>query len=411
MTLWIIEPHDPLIFRDSRPFAATPGARARSLSFPFPSTTTGAARHQAGLNKGEGVFNLVNGELTELKRLSIRGPLLVELVEQANGSIVPNWLLPAPNDALLLKDKQKGECIIKRLIPLELLTDAKTDFNTGLWLVGPQKVSKAKPHDKAPRYWKWNKFEQWLFEPEYDQNAELQDNVDDPTQIGISGPPFEHRVHVSIDASTYAGKEGALFDTSGIEFTYKEESGQPLSQVKRLGLVVDVNQDDKFQLQNTLGSLGGERRMVSWRKSETSLPKCPYELKQAIAKHKACRLFLLTPAYFDQGYTPTWLTEKRPGIKPVLKAVAVQRPQVVSGWDMDKRERKPTRRLAPAGTVLFLKFADDTPRQVIEEWIDQIWMHCISDDEQDRLDGFGLSILGDWSGKPVAMEPAKDDDK
>ena len=56
MTTWIIEPHDPLIFRDGRPFGPNPGARAKTLSFPFPSTTTGGVRTRAGLDKDKGTF-------------------------------------------------------------------------------------------------------------------------------------------------------------------------------------------------------------------------------------------------------------------------------------------------------------------------------------------------------------------
>ena len=50
MTIWIIEPHDPLIVRDGRPFGPNPGVQATSLTFPFPSTTTGGVRTRAGLN-------------------------------------------------------------------------------------------------------------------------------------------------------------------------------------------------------------------------------------------------------------------------------------------------------------------------------------------------------------------------
>ena len=42
------------------------------------------------------------------------------------------------------------------------------------------------------------------------------------------------------------------------------------------------------------------------------------------------------------------------GVTPQLAGIAIQRPQVVSGWDLEKRGPKPTRRLAPAGTVIFL---------------------------------------------------------
>ena len=39
MTIWLVEPRDPLIVREGRPFGPDPGAWATSLPFPFPSTT------------------------------------------------------------------------------------------------------------------------------------------------------------------------------------------------------------------------------------------------------------------------------------------------------------------------------------------------------------------------------------
>jgi len=38
----LIEPRDPLIVRDGRPFTNSPGARAKSLPFPLPQTLAGA---------------------------------------------------------------------------------------------------------------------------------------------------------------------------------------------------------------------------------------------------------------------------------------------------------------------------------------------------------------------------------
>jgi len=74
----------------------------------------------------------------------------------------------------------------------------------------------------------------------------------------------------------------------------------------------------------------------------------------------------------------------------------------VSGWDFENNRPKPTRRLAPAGTVLFFKLdGDDT---AVGRWIDATWMHCVSDEEQDRRDGFGLAVLGVWDGKLQPME-------
>src|SRR5258708_5539574 len=97
MTFWIIEPRDPLIVRDGRPFGPNPGARATTLPFPFPSTLVGALRHKAGLDPN-GQFD--KNQITTVLKQGMRGPLLVEL--DANDTI-NNWLLPAPADALLLE--------------------------------------------------------------------------------------------------------------------------------------------------------------------------------------------------------------------------------------------------------------------------------------------------------------------
>ena len=78
-------------------------------------------------------------------------------------------------------------------------------------------------------------------------------------------------------------------------------------------------------------------------------------------------------------------------------------PAGYSGWDYQKKQAKPTKRLAPTGSVLFLELQGSVAD--IRIWIQQVWMHCISDDasadsgmarEQYRLDGSGLAVLGAW---------------
>ena len=45
----LIEPRDPVIFRDGKPFAL--GLSARSIGFPMPSTVIGAIRTRCGAGK------------------------------------------------------------------------------------------------------------------------------------------------------------------------------------------------------------------------------------------------------------------------------------------------------------------------------------------------------------------------
>jgi CRISPR-associated protein Cmr3 len=62
---------------------------------------------------------------------------------------------------------------------------------------------------------------------------------------------------------------------------------------------------------------------------------------------------------------------------------------------------KPSRRLVPAGSVYFLKL--DGSDAAIDQFIDATWLQAISDDEQDRRDGFGLALFGAWDGVPRPM--------
>jgi len=417
MEIWLIEPHDPLIVRDGKPFGPNSGARATTLPFPFPSTITGGIRSRAGMSN-DGIFD--TNQISRVKTIKVRGPLLVRLSEDGNGITVNEWLFPAPADALLfetklLSGKQSSndkEGLIRQLVPRktqQFANGAETDFDSkgenALMLVGllENENNLGKPHKKPPLYWYWNIFENWLLDPSRYDGGEVA-----LSRLGHKGPERERRLHVSIDSERRAAKEGALFETSGLEFTHAGKGQQRLSEAQRLALAIIVGEDKDTQntIRGGITGFAGERRIVSWRKSNSTLPTCNSDLKEAIKAQKACRVFLLTPAYFKEGYRPTWLLEPKHGVKSKLEAIAIQRPQVVSGWRLEHPPGpKPTRRLAPSGTVLFLTL-EGTP-EAIETWVDNIWMHCISDDEdnkensdnpeQYRNDGFGLAVLGAWT--------------
>src|SRR5262245_27015821 len=102
MRTWIIEPRDPLIVRDGRPFGPIPGARAASLGFPFPSATAGGVRTRYGLSRGEDFEDPQKKPslIATVRQLAVYGPLLVELKHDSGD--IARWFAPAPADALLL---------------------------------------------------------------------------------------------------------------------------------------------------------------------------------------------------------------------------------------------------------------------------------------------------------------------
>lgn len=391
MKTWIIEPRDPLIVRDGRPFGAdVAGARARSLDFPFPSTTTGGVRTRYGLAKGG---NFDAELIKEVKSISVRGPLLVELKDEGQ---IDQWMFTAPADVLWFEHDAKDDkyAILKRLVPLQLREGEMTNLADDLSPVGLTNPDPKKPFGYAPRYWRWDKFSQWLQDPFVLTKGDKQAVAD----FGHNGPQPEERTHVSIAPETQTAADGALFQTRGLEFTRIINK-----EWRRLGLAVMTDADLPTP---SLSPLGGERRLVTWRESKDTKTDCFSDflpkLRSAIQNTPACRVVLLTPAHFNAGYRPEWLLQPRHGVSVELKAAAVHRTQVVSGWDFEKKGPKPTRRLAPAGSVYFLKLTGTT--EALGNWVNAMWMNCISDEEQDRKDGFGLIALGAWSGQCEEME-------
>lgn len=433
-TTWLIEPRDALIARDGRPFsAAVAGARATSLDFPFPSTTTGGARTRAGLSLINNDLNqfpkhLINGvSLSDaVMKIQVRGALLAEIDKDGNIEIgddgKPHFLVHAPADCLIVKPENEREKIRRyALVPVDDENGAAFGSNlpndkARLHLLGTRQFVKGKPQS-SPRFWRWSEFEKWLDEATTD-GVDLQ-------ELGHDGVTPEQRTHVKIFdkdnqtkyGSGYASKsnsEGGLFQTRGLEFTRIEETDgrKKLSSAKKLALAIEVETPDDFKgkIQEGIAPLGGERRLVAWRESKNAgFPQCPQSVKNKIVTSKACRLILLTPAIFENGFLPVWRQTVN-GISPTIEAVAVSRAQVISGWDFKIRRPKPTRRMCPAGTVLFLKFGN-ADKSAIENWVDKTWFSCVSDKEQDRFDGFGLAALGSWDGELLKIEDVKNSEE
>lgn len=367
MSLKLIIPRDPLIFRDGKPFTAVPGERAKSIPFPFPATVAGTVRTQSGTTFDK-------AEIERLKQISIQGPFLVELGEDKKIT----WYFPAPADAL-----QMSETEIYPLTPIEF-ANGLSDLDNGLKLIGSKETIKEKPMKEPPLYWDWELVRTWLLNP----SGKL-----DLTKA-TRGPKSETRTHVSIDASTQTALSGALFQTSGMEFI-KRNKNETLSQVKQLALAIETS----ATFDEGVASLGGERRVVYLESSTDSLPACDEEIKKQIIKDKHCRLMLVTPAYFENGYLPEQLKQT---YNLEIEAVALPRYQTISGWDysvLDEKGKmigapKPTRRLVPAGSVYFIKFNDESK---IESFIKEVWLQSVCEkDSQEARDGFGIALIGTW---------------
>lgn len=388
MSVWLIEPLDPLIARDGRPAAV---GRFTTTSFPSPSMVAGAVRTRMGSE--EGAFTLPGHALAELKeKVLVRGPLLVELSPE-EGTIC-QWLAPAPRDAVIL-DPGDGVPALRQLTPSALKPGQTMDSFGGEGDLLPLGFQGAGINGKTPQdiptFWTWAELESWLLAPA-DRTAV------DLSSLGCCPLPVETRAHLAIQPGERVGLDGMLFQTAGLRFLQKGKI--PLAP-RRFALSLWCQgatvAGRSLELRQQLAPLGGERRLARWSPASEGWPTMPAGLKETIVESRRARLVLLTPALFERGPLPAWSGGAWPlgkGVNVSIRAAAIPRPEVVSGWDLAKGTAKPTRRLVPAGSVYFVEL-EGTP-EALRQWCEETWLACISDDAQDRRDGFGLAVLGTW---------------
>jgi CRISPR-associated protein Cmr3 len=385
MTIWSIEPRDTLVVRDGRP-AAGDSAQMTGLPLPYPQATAGLMRTRSSVDT-QGAFVIPEGvkkeaHLASLRQQITKGPWFGLLND--DGGIVEH-LFPAPRDAVFFRGEHPEDTYYLRLglrseaIAEDELCDLTDQHVEPLFL--SERV-KDKPSKGLP-LWRWTELQDWL------ENSYSRYDCE-PEKIGSSYPITDVRTGIQIDPGTQTVKDGALFSIEHRSFHAIVPDEHNIPRRMRLCLLVET---DMEAIEGGVVPFAGKRRSVFLEKAKgASLPKPPSRMFETIAKSGRLRVLLATPAYFDEGWRPSFLLEERCGVKPSLKAAIVPRPQVVSGWDFDKRAPKPTRRLVPAGAVYFLTL--DGSEEERMNWLETHWWEAISDDPQARNDGYGLALFG-----------------
>lgn len=385
MSVWLIEPLDPLIARDGRPAAV---GQFHTVSFPYPSMIAGAVRTRMG--SPGGAFSIPGDALQELReKVHVRGPLLAELDPEGG---VHQWLAPAPRDAVILSVEDRPA--LKRLIPRPLAPGEAMDSlpEKGLIPLGFEgNESYGKPPAGVPAFWAWSELETWLERPRDRPGVDLP-------SLGIDRLPVETRSHLAIQPGERVGLDGMLFQTAGLRFL---QEGASRLEPRRLALSLETEKANvagrDLVLERQIAPLGGERRLARWSPASKEWPSMPESIQKEIVATRRARLLLLTPALFESGTLPAWSGAAWPlggAVTATVLAAAVPRHEVVSGWDLATGRAKKTRRLAPAGSVYFVELQGSETD--LQDWCENTWLACLSDGEQDRRDGFGLAVLGTW---------------
>jgi CRISPR-associated protein Cmr3 len=376
-------PRDPIIARDSRPFGAGQGLRMKSLDWPYPSVLAGSLRSLLGKTESQG--SPFSEELIgRLKRMEVAGPLPL---------VNDELYFPAPKDLMVCK-KEDGGRAMKALRPMHLQNGMGCNLPDGLI---PVEINENAKPEKSPSFWSSSTMVRWLKE----------ECVDVPPERAETGSGFldipgkDERMHVCINPNSGTSEEGLLFMTVGLDMS----SG--------INLAVRVEAADgweqKLMALDEFHPFGGERRLVHWKQMSSQAWECPVEIREALRDAKpggkGMRLVLATPALFKHGWRPNWLhsvngkLEGRPrqdsAVTLRLVSACIERWKPISGWSLEKGKVGPKalKRLVPAGSTFFFEVVEGDAGDLAGK----LWLHSVSDEEQDRRDGFGLALWGVWA--------------
>lgn len=410
-----IDPHDPIIARDGRPFGT--GQRMGSLDWPYPSVLAGAVRTtlakavRANFSKQE--------TIDALKKISVSGPL-------------PLWssriFLPAPKDIIVREDKI-GDIIDRRAFavrPTELNLNEGCDlpFPKGVLIPAmlPEEVHEEFKPAEIPAFWSMRKMVEWIMNPKgidfvepsmYNKSGTLKQSSE-----FLPFPQKDSRMHTKIDKRLGSAEDEMLFKTVGLDLSVK---GHPLgiqlaARVEADGVLLNGQKVEDIKI-DCLSTIGGERRLSYWHEE---MPQNGWDfpaekIRKALAEQetekKRIRMILATPAIFShvskdcQGWLPGWLKldgseiigapkDAPLDVRMKLVSVCVGRWKPISGWCLEKGKQgpKPIQRLVPAGSVYFFEIQDGDAFGLAET----LWLKSVCDKDQHRCDGFGLALWGVW---------------
>ena len=376
---YLIRPGAPLIFRSGKPFGAGSNDGA---NFPWPSSLAGALR-TAWWDEQACVPNPA-----ELLHQAVAGPLLAKIHDK---EIIP--LVPKPADAVYLKDSEDDNAptSIYRLLPKQFDGSVGTNLPAGLL---PMQMTanniKGKPQAGA-RFWTLEQLLAWQQQSVTASQKNLDVDVLKHERKIMDGPCSSHRTHLAISNDTRAAENGKLFQTQGLVF------GSTPSDSHEFALLARYAE----HLPNGPITLGGERRM-SWLEKLDQSPLSTNQTQQhltGLSSAKGLVLHLVTPALFSGGWKPGWLDDNLQGFPPGLEgklklklvAACLERWEPFSGWDLANKRPRASRKLAPAGSSYWFEIVEQQDQAVAE-----LWLASISDNEQDRRNGFGLVIPGPY---------------
>ncbi len=357
-----IEPLDVMLFRDGKPFSAEEDVIASSIFPPFPSTFYGAIRTE--------ILSRQNFEFLPLSPVKNNSQYLnqIDSLTQDLGIVGPfiadeNHLeyFPIPKDVMKIKGEDKYVQLKPRSSP-----PFKSDLAVSpLWV----KTNYDEHMEDSKGFIRESKLKIYLRGEKSDGWSIL--SLDEIFQK-------EERVGIKRPGATKTTEEGLFYIAEFVRLK------------SRYGFTLDIEGNADLPDKGFL-RLGGESRAASYRKIEDRNWDDD-AIKKKIKETRKFKLYLLSPAIFNQGWVAEWMQKgEKDGLKFKRVSACVGKPVSVGGFDIVKNEPKPIKKAVPAGSVYFFELLEGN----VDELFKAFQFKSISDEKQKE--GFGITLVGGWS--------------
>lgn len=411
-----LEPLDVLFMRGNKLFG-DPGSHGEALIPPWPSVVAGAIRSRMlAEDRIDGqAINLAAFADSEIEHPTLGTPAMpgsfrvtaFQLARRlADGRVEALYQMPAD---LVVSERANGVATIRALTPIALAPTplpAGEGRNNGAG-VGLQSsaplprlpvLAESERSKPAAGYWLtqagWAKYLAG-------ESPQSNDLVKSSALWQI-----DPRVGVGLDSDTRRAADGRLFTVQAVAMVKRghavgtdQASGKPRLADHDVGFLAAVS----GAMPPADGSLrlGGDGRAAAIQRTDPTLPVADYA---ALAQARRCRLVLATPGLFPPGWLPTGFSQQADGsyrfdlhgVRARLICAAVPRAEVVSGWDLARKEPKPAQRAAPTGSVYWLDELDATAESLRKLAEHGLWSDACEDAVR-RAEGFNRLWLAAWN--------------
>ncbi len=377
-----IEPLDVLFLRGNKLFG-DPGSYGEALVPPWPSAAAGAIRSAILARDAVDLAAFGRGETPPHDTLGtpdapgVFRVTAFHLARQVDG----RWqALYAPPADLVIARANDDAITIQRLRPQTPAPGIQSSVPTERLAVLAQS-QRAKPDSG------W-----WLTETGY--RAYLDGDTPEPPEKAQEKNDhmirsnqlwqMDERVGVGLDVARRRADDGKLFTVQAVAFC------------DGVGFLAAAEGDALPG--ETLLRFGGDGRGVRCAPLNDYQP--PLADLDAICQSRRARIVLTSPGIFPAGWRLPGMDDEGNfellGVHGRVVAAAVDRAEVVSGWDLAKWQPKAAQRAAPTGSVYWIEDLQATP-EALRKLVDHgLWPEA-GYDARRRAEGFNRFDWGVWN--------------